>query len=196
MKADDGWTVHSNMRGKGSSGNGNKSGTNSPVVGMLGKVGTPVAATKPLLTVHTWKAALMPNPSASVFSALNKVRRANLQDYQGQEEFILTNFGGNHRYCVWLTSTVQMALVRAIHLLELAGLDSQVVVTNVISVTPHNKGDKDKGKKLKYLMQFTPRVLAEDPSQCASMAAYPEKIMALLHSRLQQVIKSEQVSLP
>ena len=78
-----------------------------------------VASIKPVLPVHTWSAALVPNPAASVFIALalNGVRRANLQDYQNQEEFILTNSGGNHKYCVWLTATVQMDLVRAIQIL-------------------------------------------------------------------------------
>ena len=80
IKADDGWIVHLNMHGKGGSENGNKNGTNSSTAGMLGKVGTPVTATKPLLPAHTWNGALAPNPAASVFSAINEARCANLQD--------------------------------------------------------------------------------------------------------------------
>ena len=93
--------------------------------------------------------------------------------------------------CVWLAATVQIVLVRAVqilvkesdilqvgrYLLELTGLDIQVVVTNMISINPQSRGNKDKGGKLKYLIQFTPRALTMNPSQCTSMMAYPEEAM-------------------
>ena len=110
---------------------------------------------------------------------------------------------------MWITAMVQIALVQAIQflvkesdiiqagcfLLPLAGLDSQVVVTNVISITPNNKGGKNKGEKLKYLMQFTPQELAEDLPKCDLMTAYPAQAMALMDSRLQKYIKSDQLKL-
>ena len=67
-----------NMRGKGGNENGNKNGTKSPAVVMLGKSGTSVVATKPLLPVRIWDADLAPNPAVSVFNAINEIRRANL----------------------------------------------------------------------------------------------------------------------
>ena len=102
-------------------------------------------------------------------------------------------FWRGHTLCVWLVATVQrITLVRAVqilfkdsdilqagrYLLELVGLDTQVVVTNVISVNPSSIGNKDKGGKLKYLIQFMPRALVLDPSQCASMVAYLEEAIA------------------
>jgi len=74
----------------------------------------------------------------------------------------------------------------------LAGLEDQVVVTNVLAVKPQEprRGTKDKGK-LKYLIQFTPWELAKDPLLCLSMLTYPVTVMGTLDSRLQQVIASE-----
>ena len=46
FQVDEGWTVHSNMRGEGESEKANANGTPSPAVGKLGQVGTPVAASK------------------------------------------------------------------------------------------------------------------------------------------------------
>ena len=88
-KADDELIVYSNMRGEGSSENRNKNGTSSPAEVILGKVGTTVTAPKSLLSVHAWNAALAPNPATSVFSAINEVRRTNLQDYQYEGDFFL-----------------------------------------------------------------------------------------------------------
>ena len=53
FQVDKGWTVHSNMHGKGGSEEANKNGTPSPVAGKLGHAGTPVAASKPSLPVNS-----------------------------------------------------------------------------------------------------------------------------------------------
>ena len=79
----------------------------------------------------------------------------------------------------WLADTIQIALVQRIQwvvkesddlqaghfLLIWAGLEVQVVITNVLVVKPQEprRGIKDKGK-LKYLIQSTPRDLLMDPS--------------------------------
>ena len=70
-------------------------------------------------------------------------------------------FFWRHTLCGWLAATVQIVLVRAVrildkesdilqtgrYLLELSGLDTKVVVTNVISITPseHSWGNKNEG---------------------------------------------------
>ena len=138
--------------GNGSSGHRNDTGNSAPKEAILSKVGTTVTAPKPLLPVHTWHTVLIYNPTTLIFSAVDGVRRANLQDYKNQEEFLPTHFE-------WLAATVQIALVQAVqilvkksdilqagcYLLELAGLDTQVVVTNVISINSPSRGHKDNG---------------------------------------------------
>ena len=114
FQVDEGWAVYSNMRGKGGSERANKDRTPSSAAGKLGQAGTPVAASKPSLPFNSWNSALTPNTKASVFGEINEARSANLQDYLGQEKFILANFGGKHRYSMWITATVQIALVQAI----------------------------------------------------------------------------------
>ena len=47
FQVDEGWTVHSNMRGKGESEKANANGTPLPAAGKLGQAGTPVTASKP-----------------------------------------------------------------------------------------------------------------------------------------------------
>ena len=103
--------------------------------------------------------------------------------------------------CVWLTATVRIQKTVIIikesdilqvgrFILELAELETDVAITNMVSISPPEprKGSKMRSK-LQYLIQFIPRELAIDPSQCDTMKKYPEHAMASLESRLKQVIK-------
>ena len=102
------------MRGNGSSGHRNDNGNSKPEEAILGKLGTIVTSPKPLLLVYTWHAVLISNPTTSIFSTVDEVLCANLQDYRNQEEFHLTKFRGSRTLCVWLVATVHIALVRAV----------------------------------------------------------------------------------
>ena len=78
FQVDKGWTVHSNMHGKGRSEKANRNWTPLPAAGKLGQSGTPVAVYKSSLPVNSWNVALTPNTKASIFSEINEARSANL----------------------------------------------------------------------------------------------------------------------
>ena len=63
-----------------------------------------------------------------------------------------------------------------------------VVVTNVIMInTPENRR-RDKEKKPKYLLQFTPNDLNIDPSMGTLMAAYHRQTMEVFEGHLHRFI--------
>ena len=65
----------------GSSGHINGNGDSAPEEAIIGKVGITVTAPKPLMPVHTWHAVFVSNHTTSIYSAVDEVLCANLQDY-------------------------------------------------------------------------------------------------------------------
>ena len=84
------------------------------MAGKLRQAGTPVAVFKSSLPINSRNATLAPNTKASVFSQINEVGSANLQNYLGQKNNTLTNFGGDHKYSILMMATVQIALVQQV----------------------------------------------------------------------------------
>ena len=72
-------------------------------------------------------------------------------------------------------------------LLPFTGLEGALVVTNVVAVKIRE--GKGRGKdRLKYLLQFTSKDLATNPSIVVSMNYYPKPFIELLEDRLCRVI--------
>ena len=74
------WIMHTSKHGSGSGGHNASDEKGAPKVALLSTIGIAVKATKPSLTVSTCHVLLNPGLTISTFSAIDEVRRANLQE--------------------------------------------------------------------------------------------------------------------
>lgn len=148
-------------------------------------------------TAAGWHGALNPHLKTSILGAHEAQRRANLEDFDQQQDRFKYNFGEDHPFGLWVSFSAKLkdlqdhaclldnneALVVADYLLAVMKLTDEVVVGNAKSVTSKmGRNANSRGAKIIYFVQFVPKMFAMK-EKTTSFKHFPAEAIAKIETR-------------